>query len=402
MASRPDARPVPWRVIFASIFAVLIVGVGLFTIVRLSRIVGLLVVASLFAVILGPAVNFLEHRARVRRSVATILVFITGIALFAAMIYAFVRPIVDQSQTFVQEFPEFVEDARQGEGRGQLGRLIERYNIDEWIVDNQDRFDEALDAAGRRAPDLLGRVASGLFATLTILVLSFLIVLKGPELQSGALKLVHPEDRRERLRRVAGDAARAITGYMAGNLMISLIAGIATYLALLVAGVPFREVLALWVAFADLIPLVGATLGAVPTILVALLHSTGAGVGIAIFFIAYQQFENHVLQVTVMSRTVDLNPLTVLVSVLIGVELFGILGALLAIPLAGVIQVVVRDVYDERQGRFKLEPTIGSDEIPISHPATPQPQDVAPDPAPEMPEPEVPGPDEPTAEGVPR
>src|SRR5687768_8007975 len=130
MAIESTARPVPWRVIFASIFAVLVVGVGLFTLLKLSRILGLLVVASLFAVILGPAVNFLEQRARVRRSVATILVFITGIALFSAMIYAFVRPIVDQSQNFVEEFPEFVDDAREGESRGQLGKLIERYDID--------------------------------------------------------------------------------------------------------------------------------------------------------------------------------------------------------------------------------------------------------------------------------
>jgi predicted PurR-regulated permease PerM len=103
----------------------------------------------------------------------------------------------------------------------------------------------------------------------------------------------------------------------------------------------------LFVAFADLIPLVGATLGAVPTIAFAFLHSTTAGIVALIFFIVYQQFENHVLQVSIMSRTVNVNPLTVLVSVLIGVELFGLLGALLAIPAAGIIQVVVSDLYHD-------------------------------------------------------
>jgi hypothetical protein len=125
-------------------------------------------------------------------------------------------------------------------------------------------------------------------------------------------------------------------------------------------------VLALWVAFADLIPLVGATLGAIPTILVALLHSTTAGIAMFAVFVAYQQFENHVLQVTIMSRTVRLNPLTVLVSVLAGVELFGILGALLAIPAAGVLQVILRDLYDHRRGGLKPEPTVGQDEVPVS------------------------------------
>jgi predicted PurR-regulated permease PerM len=98
---------------------------------------------------------------------------------------------------------------------------------------------------------------------------------------------------------------------------------------------------------------------------VAFLHSTTAGIGMIIVYVVYQQFENHVLQVSIMARTVKINPLMVLVSVLIGVELFGLLGALLAIPVAGIIQVIGRDIYDERRGRLKPEPTIGADEVPM-------------------------------------
>jgi predicted PurR-regulated permease PerM len=173
------------------------------------------------------------------------------------------------------------------------------------------------------------------------------------------------------VRRVAADCAKAITGYMAGNLLISLIAGAVTFVSLWAFGVPFKAVLALWVFFADLIPLVGATLGAIPTIGVAFIHSTTAGIGMIIVYVVYQQFENHVLQVTIMARTVKINPLMVLVSVLIGVELFGLLGALLAIPVAGIIQVIGRDVYDEHLGHFKPEPTVGADETPISAATTP-------------------------------
>ena len=159
------------------------------------------------------------------------------------------------------------------------------------------------------------------------------------------------------MRRVASDSAQAMTRYMAGNLIISAIAGLASYVFLTIFNVPFKEVLALWVAFADLIPLVGATLGAVPAVLVAFLHSTPAGIAVLVFFIAYQQFENHVLQVTIMSRSVKLNPLAVLVSVLVGVELFGILGALLAIPVAGVIQVIVVDMLSiHRTNRLPAAP----------------------------------------------
>src|SRR5947209_20282930 len=145
-----------------------------------------------------------------------------------------------------------------------------------------------------------------------------------------------------------------------------MIAGLVTFFSLWGFGVPFKGVLGLWVGFADLIPLVGATLGAVPTVGIAFLHSTTAGIGMAIVFTVHQQFENHVLQVVIMSKTVKLNQLFVLTSVLIGVELAGFIGALLAIPAAGVLQVIVRDVYEHRQGRLKDEPTIGTDEVPAS------------------------------------
>ena len=165
-------------------------------------------------------------------------------------------------------------------------------------------------------PHYLGQVATGVAATVTILFLAFLMLLEGPLIQRGALQMIENPERRERVRRVTTDAARAVTGYMFGNLLISVIAGTLAYLFLLIIGVPFKEVLGLWVAFADLIPLVGATLGAVPAVAVAFLHSVPAGIATLIFFIVYQQFENHVLQVSIMSKTVKLNPLTVLISIL--------------------------------------------------------------------------------------
>jgi predicted PurR-regulated permease PerM len=357
-----ERRPIPWRVIFATIFSVLGVYLGLTLLRELARIVTWLVIAGFFAVILTPCVDFLVRRARMRRAVATLVVFLVGVCLFSAMMYAFIRPIVDQAQEFSDNFPEYVADAKAG--RGPIGDLVTRYDLDQRIEENQDRWREALNELGRNSIDILRSVGNAVAAGLTIFVLAFLMILQGPSMLATGLNVLAPE-RRERVRRVAGDCAKAVTGYVAGNLLISLIAGTATFVFLFVAGVPFRGVLALWVAFADLIPLVGATLGAIPSVAVAFLHSPVAGVAAIVFFVVYQQFENHVLQVTIMSRTVNLNPLAVLVSVLCGVELFGILGALLAIPVAGVIQVVVRDLYDERTGRLKEEPTVGADEIPV-------------------------------------
>lgn len=355
-------QPVPWRTIFAVVAVVVGTIATWWLFSHLTRIITWVLIAVFFAIILAPSVDWLVNRGRVRRGVATTLVFFVGVGALAGMLYLFIRPIVDQSQEFADNFPTYVQDAKAG--RGPVGGIVKRYELDQWIEENQGQLKNFASDAGKLALKNAPKAFSFLAALITVLVLAFLLLLEGPPMQASFLNALSPP-RRERVRRVANDAARAITGYMFGNLVISVIAGLASYIALWVAGVPFREVLALWVAFADLIPLVGATLGAVPTIGVAFLHSVPAGIGVAIFFVVYQQFENHVLQVTVMSRTVALNPLLVLISVLVGVELLGLLGALLAIPAGGVIQVIARDLWDERHGRPKDVPTIGEDEVPV-------------------------------------
>jgi predicted PurR-regulated permease PerM len=366
VAIPPEAStrpPVPWRTIFATVGVVAVLLFAYVLMRETARILAWLVVAGFFALVLSPAVDFVQERVRVRRGIATTIVFFTGLLLLGAMLWAFITPIVDQVNNFVDDLPEYISDARDGEG--PIGDLIERYDLDEWLEENQDRIQEAVSGAGAPALNVVRTLFNTILATLTILVLTFLLLLRGPKLCAGALVLV-PERHRDRVRLVSADAAKAVSGYMLGNFLISLICGTATYVLLQILGVPYPEVIALFVAFADLIPLVGATLGAVPTIGLSFVHSTTAGIVALIFYIVYQQFENHVLQVAVMSKTVDVDPLTVLVSVLVGVELFGFLGALLAIPVAGMIQVVIRNLYDPETGRLKKEPTIGESETPIS------------------------------------
>jgi predicted PurR-regulated permease PerM len=356
-------RPVPVRTILVTIALVLATFVALYVVVKLARIEALLVVAAFFAVVFTPPVNLVRRHLHLSRGLATTLVVLVALAAFGGLLYTFIRPLVDQGRQFSDNFPTYLTDAR--EGRGPLGGLVKRYDLDKRYEDNKQKIIDAAKNAGGGAVSVAGRVFQGAVSLVTVLVLAILMILYGPELLESGLGILGPP-KRERVKLVAADCARAITGYVMGNLLISVIAGALTYLALLAFGVPFRGVLALWVGFADLIPLVGATLGAIPTIGVAFLHSTAAGVGVTIFYIVYQQFENHVLQVQIMSKTVDINQLFVLVAVLVGVELFGILGALLAIPAAGVIQVIVRDLWDHRAGKPKDEATIGEDRTPVS------------------------------------
>jgi predicted PurR-regulated permease PerM len=359
----PTSAPVPWRTIFASVAVVVGAILLLFLIQETARVIAWLVVASFFALVLAPAVDRVEQAIHVRRGLATSIVFFAGLILVVAMLTAFIVPIVSQVDHFVDGLPQYIEDAKRGEGA--VGDLINRYDLDERVQENQDRIQKALTGAGTPALRAVRGVFSTLLALLTILVMTFLLLLRGPKLCRAAL-IVIAERHRERVRLVAADAAKAVSGYMLGNFLISIIAGSATYVLLRILGVPYPEVIALFVAFADLIPLVGATLGAVPTVGLSFVHSTTAGIAALVFYVVYQQLENHILQPAVMSRTVDVNPLTVLLSVLVGVELFGFLGALLAIPAAGILQVVARNVIDPETGRFKREPTVGESETPVS------------------------------------
>jgi predicted PurR-regulated permease PerM len=359
---------VPVRTIAATIGMVLATAAILLLAWEVRRVLTWIVVAALLAVVLGPVVDLVERRLHLRRALATLLVFLLVVLAFAGILAAFIRPLVKEGGQFADRAPAYVDQARSG--RGPVGALIKRYKLDQYVQRNQARLRELGSRITTPALTVLRSVASTVVALVTVFVLVFVMVLQGPKLL-GAWLAALPERRRERVRRVAADCSRAVVGYMTGNLVISVIAGLLTYVVLWIMGVPYKGVVALFVGFADLIPLVGATLGAVVAIAVAALHSLPAAIVVLVFFILYQQFENHVLQPVIMSRTVELSALTVLVSILLGVELLGFLGALLAIPVAGIVNVIARDLYDGYRGRLKPEPTIGGDEIPASSPRAP-------------------------------
>src|SRR6187200_2477705 len=158
-----------------------------------------------------------------------------------------------------------------------------------------------------------------------------------------------PPASRPRWRNVGHRIAQTVSGYVTGNLLLSVIAGVTSTIALLIMGVPFALALGLVVAVLDLIPLAGATLAGLLLTTVGLLTSLTAGIVLLVFFILYQQLENHVLQPLVYGRTVQLSPLVVLISILIGSEVAGLLGALGAIPIAGAFQIVIVDWQQHRR-----------------------------------------------------
>ena len=328
------------------------------------RVLVWMVIAAFFATALHPAVNWTQRRVTwCKRWLATLVVFVVVLIALGGLITLFAVPLVKEGAQLVDDLPRIAADVR--DGRGPIGGLVERFNLRQYA--DAERLQGY---AGNLTSRTLA-IVTGAFTTIagivTIFVLAYLMVLEAPRIIDGTLALFG-ERRAERIRTVGGDCARAVTGYISGNLVISVICGTLTYVVLLILGVPYAGLIALFVAIADLIPLVGATLGAVVASLAGFAESLTAGIVLVVFFIAYQQLENHLLQPVILSRTVSLNPLVVLVAILIAVELAGILGALLAIPVAGMIQVIVRNVWDERRGRLKPEPTVGPEQKPVDEP----------------------------------
>jgi predicted PurR-regulated permease PerM len=318
-----------------------------------------IVIAAFFAVALHPAVSWLERKALwCKRWLATLIVYVVAFLFVGGLIAVFVVPLVKEGTQLADQMPQLVNDIRAG--RGPIGSLAERFHVLNYIQSHSTQIRGYITQLGAPTLAALRGAATGVAGVLTIFVLSYLMVLEAPKVIDGFLALFSPR-RAERVRRVSHDCAKTVTGYITGNLLISVICGLLSYLVLLLCGVPFAGLIALFVGLADLIPLVGATLGAVAGVIAAFTHSVTAGIIVVIFFVVYQQLENHLLQPFIFARTVQLNPLAVLLAILIGVELAGILGALLAIPVAGIIQIIARDIWDTRQGRLKREPTVGQD-----------------------------------------
>ena len=367
-------QPVPVRTILAAIGLVLATVLLLLLIRDIQRVLVWIIIAGFFAVAVYPVVNWIErHLPWCRRSLATLAVYLVLVVLIAGLVTLFAVPLAREGTSLAHQLPTLIDDARAG--RGPVGRLLDRTHVLDYIQQNDSKIRSFASSLGAPALGFLKTAATGIAATITIFVLSFLMVVQGPKLVNGTLALF-PDDRARHIRAVGTDCAKTITGYISGNLLISVICGAATYVVLAVIGIPFSGLIALFVGISDLIPLVGATLGAVVAGLAAFLYSVPAGIIVVVFFVVYQQLENHLLQPLIFSRTVQLNPLTVLIAILAAVELAGLLGALLAIPIAAMIQIILRDLWERHRGRRKPGPP--ARESPA--PAAPGPSAGAPPP----------------------
>jgi predicted PurR-regulated permease PerM len=336
--------------ILASVAAVAAASLAALVIYRLRDLILLFFVAGFVTLILNPLVAFLQNWRIRRRGWAVAVVALWGLLVFAGLAIAFGYPLVNGVTHLAEALPSYVHDAEHG--RGPIGHIVRKYHIQRWVTANEPKLVKIGQGLAKPALSFGKGTVSLLLDLFIIFVLVVLFLLEGPKMRAGLLRLI-PPDRAGRYVHVAREVNRAVGGYMLGDFATSLIAGIVVLLTLLLLGVPFAILWALWVALVDFLPLIGGALAGIPVVLFAAAHSLTAGIVTLVVFLIYTQVENHVLNPVVMSRTVKINPLLVLVSILVAVYVGSWIGgtfgafvaALLAIPAAGAMQVVVREIW---------------------------------------------------------
>jgi predicted PurR-regulated permease PerM len=331
--------------------------IGVLILWEVKRILFWVAVAIFFAVVLNRPVRYLVDRG-LRRGIAVMIVVVALFLVVGSLGYVFVRPLANQAVEFATNLPQTIDRIRNTAGvRDVLQRLRIENRVEQVSRDLPHRL------LGLSGPILSAFRTAGevLLAVLTIFVMTVFLLLYGPGFAQVGLQLIKDPVRRARVERVGDRSTQAITGWVAGNVMTSMVAALTSMIAFLALGLPYSVLLGLWVGVADLIPLVGATLGAVPAIIIAFLHSVSAGIVVTVFFIVYQQFENHILAPAVYGRTIQLNPFLVLFSALVGVELAGFVGALLALPVAGTVQIGIGEWVAYRRQRLAATPAEASE-----------------------------------------
>jgi predicted PurR-regulated permease PerM len=347
---------------------VVVTALALLLVYETRRVLVWMVIAAFFATALYPAVNWVQRRMPwCKRWLATLLVFLLVLIALGGLVTLFAVPLVKEGAQLADDMPRIVADVRAG--RGPIGDLVQRFNLRRYA--DAERLQGYASVLSARALPIITGAFTTVAGIVTIFVLAYLMVLEAPRIIDGTLALFD-ERRAERIRKVGADCARTVTGYITGNLLISVICGLLTYVVLLVLGVPYAGLIALFVAIADLIPLVGATLGAVVVAIVTLFTDFPTATIIwAIFSIVYQQLENTLIQPQIQKRAVNVHPFVVLVAVLFGSTLLGVLGALVAIPVAASIQIAIREWWDYRHEKSVAE--IAGTPIAPSPPPEPEP-----------------------------
>jgi predicted PurR-regulated permease PerM len=369
-SSAPPSQVI--RTVAVALLTTVVVLVAIFLLWQVRTFIGWFVIALFLAAVLNPAVNWLQRRHRLmKRPLAIGLTYLGVLVALLLVVGIFLPVLVDQINGFIKfvttaanapEGPtEYIKGLAKDNG---LGGLFQRFSdqLHELRKQLGGVLQNLFSASGQIALSVAGMLA----ALATVLTLTFFLLL-GSERYVNAGVGLFAEAHQPLVRRLLTQSAGAISGYITGNLAISVICGITTFIVLLLLGMPYAAPLALLVAVLDLIPLVGATLGGALLVIVGLFVEPWKAVVLLVYIVVYQQVEGSVLQPLVYSKAVQLNGLVILIALLVGGQLLGIPGALLAIPVAEIIRIVVTElVAYRRTPKEANEPAVASTSPPAT------------------------------------
>ena len=346
----PMNRTGPLYIGFVGGIGVLLAWNLLKLIANLSGVLTLVGVAAFLAIGLDPVVRALQRRG-LSRGLAVAVVFVGFLAIFGGFIAAVVPTVVSQFGQLTDQLPDQIDSLRRSS-------LIHKLDVDYGIISNASEQLRKKISDGGTVVSLFGgvlgagkAVIGGFVSTITVLVLTLYFLASLHTIAEAGYRLV-PASRRERVRSLGDEIIRRIGGYVAGQAAVATINAICSFILMSILGLPYSIVLAIAVGILGLIPLVGATLGAIIVILVGLFQSWQIAVIIAVYYLIYQQVENYVIAPRIMARTVAVPGAVALIAALAGAALLGVLGALIAIPIAAAILLVIQEVAIPRQERM--------------------------------------------------
>ncbi len=339
----------------------------LYMLVQIRSTLMLLGIAVFLAVALGPAVDIVA-RSGLPRAASILAVYVLIFCVFSGVLALIVPPVVSGATALSQDIPTYIDDLRTNRA---IREFDNKYDLTTRLREEAEKLPARLGDAAGALQGIAARVVSVAFQVLTILTLTFFLLLDGRRITNFLLSRFG-RHREERLRGVSERIYKSTSGYVAGALTITSINGVLTFVVLSILGVPFAVPLAVLMSFFGLIPLVGATIGGVIILIVTLFTDfPTATIVYAIFLVIYQQVENNVLQPFIFKRTVNVPPLAVIVAILAGASILGVVGALVAIPIAAALQIVLKEFYGGQ--------TLGSGTVIL--PEGPPPPDEPPPPA---------------------
>ncbi|GAA4345688.1 AI-2E family transporter [Angustibacter luteus] len=321
-----------------------LIGWGLLSLVsQLSSVLTLLAISLFLALGLDPVVQAVQAKG-IKRGPSVALVFVTVILLFVGIIALLVPPVVKEAVELANNAPDLVAKLQRND---QLNKLDDQYHFLDQIQKQLHEKDFWTSLFG----GVLGAgkaVVSGLFSAFTVLVLTLYLTASLPAAKASVYRMV-PRTRRQRVTFLSEEISKRVGGYFLGQVGVATLNAVCSYIMMKIVGVPYSAVLAVTVGLFGLIPMVGATIGAVIVVIVAFFDSTRSAVIVAIYYVVYQQVENYVIAPRIMSRTVAVPGAITVVAALAGGTLLGVLGALMAIPVAAGLLLIYREVLLPRQ-----------------------------------------------------